>query len=121
MSTATSQAPNLLPAADPELHLHNEQERKKIGRLRRYKTHISIFDPQNCPFDPRIKMLRSTFGARRSEQESFYIMTIACRVTERERNQICRRRRHSRKQQNYCRPKQRKNLKKFFFEKWSYF
>ena len=55
-----------------------------------------IFDPQNCPFDPRIKMLRSAFGARRPEQESFYIVTIACRVTEREQSHICRRRRHSR-------------------------
>ena len=45
-------------------------------------------------------MCRSPFGARRPEQESFYIVTIACQVTERERNQICRRRRHSRKQQN---------------------
>ena len=55
-----------------------------------------IFDPQNCPFDPRINILRSSFGARRPEQESFYIVTISCRVTEHERNQICRRRRHSR-------------------------
>ena len=38
---------------------------------------------------------RYTFGARRPEQESFYTVTIACRVTERERNQICRRRRHT--------------------------
>ena len=45
-------------------------------------------------------MLRSTFGIRRPEQESFYIVTIACRVTERERNQICRRQRHSSKPQN---------------------
>jgi hypothetical protein len=35
-------------------------------------------------------MLRSTFGACRPEQESFNIVTIACRVTEREQNQICR-------------------------------
>ena len=83
---------------------------------------IFIFlDPQNCPFYPRIKKLRSTFGARRPEQESIYIVTIACRVTERERNLICRRRRHSRKQQNYCRPKQQKVKKKFIFEKWGYF
>ena len=66
-------------------------------------------------------MLRLTFGARRPEQESFYIVTIACRVTERERNQIYRRRRHSRKQQNYCRPKQRKSKKKIIFDKWGYF
>ena len=37
-------------------------------------------------------MLRSAFGARRHEQESFYVVKIACQVTERERNQICRRR-----------------------------
>ena len=45
-------------------------------------------------------MLRSTFEARRPEQESFYIVKIACQMTERERNQICRRRRHSCMQQN---------------------
>ena len=45
-------------------------------------------------------MLRSTIGARRTEQESFYFVAIACRVTERERNQIYRRRRHESKQQN---------------------
>ena len=43
---------------------------------------------------PEIKIGRLTFGARRPEQESFYIVKIACQVTERERNQICRRRRH---------------------------
>ena len=45
-------------------------------------------------------MLRSTIGARRTEQESFYFVSITCRVIERERNQICRRRRHESKQQN---------------------
>ena len=41
-----------------------------------------------------MNILRSAFGARRPEQESLYIVTIACRMTERERDQICRRRRH---------------------------
>ena len=68
--------------------------KKKCKQQTDFCLQFFIFDPQNCPFDPRIKILRSSFGARRPEQESFYIVTIACRVTERERNQICRRRRH---------------------------
>ena len=38
--------------------------------------------------------------ARRPEQESVYIVKIACQVTERKRHQICRRRRHRKQQIN---------------------
>ena len=66
--------------------------KKKCKQQTDFSLHFFMFDPQNCTFHPRIKILRSAFGARSPEKESFYVVKIACQVTERERNQICRRR-----------------------------